>query len=246
MKKSPKIKNTNKELSLDISNTNMSLKTNKKSFDEMNDVNDINKFDYKNLTMENFNEDKLLKQEYNFISRGSSIITGKLIKHAISVLDRNLAKSKLKKYIEYDFIVNDIEKGVFEFSLVDVASNQYNFDFVELIYNRKIEDICDNLDTHNLNIDNQTLVKSILLGDLKPQTLAFLPPEHIHPMRYKDILNKIELREKTMNNLRTTDMYKCKKCGERKFKISTMQLRCADEPETKFLTCLVCYNTFTQ
>ena len=52
------------------------------------------------------------------------------------------------------------------------------------------------------------------------------------------------MREDKENNIATTDTYKCKKCGERKSKITQLQIRCADEPVSTFITCVVCYNTF--
>ena len=57
---------------------------------------------------------------------------------------------------------------------------------------------------------------------------------------------KIKFREDTENNMATTDLYKCYKCGERKATSYQMQVRSADEPMTIFVTCLVCYNTFTK
>jgi DNA-directed RNA polymerase subunit M/transcription elongation factor TFIIS len=66
----------------------------------------------------------------------------------------------------------------------------------------------------------------------------------MHPKRWAEILNIRKYREDKENNIATTDLYKCRKCGERKAKISQMQIRCADEPTSTFVTCLVCYNTF--
>ena len=43
-----------------------------------------------------------------------------------------------------------------------------------------------------------------------------------------------------------TDLYKCYKCKERKCKVIQLQTRSADEPMTNFITCLVCFNTFTK
>lgn len=202
--------------------------------------------EYEDMTMHNFSYDREYIKSFNFVTVGSSSISVKLINYALKHLDRKNAIEELMKYVKYEFIADEIEKSIFEFALVNVTVNNFSHNFVEYIYNDKLYDLCCNLDQNNTRIDNKTLLSSILEMRIKPSIVAFLPPEQLHPKRFIDILNKMELREKTMSTLQTTDLYRCKKCGERKFKISTMQTRCADEPETKFLTCLVCYNTFTK
>jgi transcription elongation factor S-II len=46
-------------------------------------------------------------------------------------------------------------------------------------------------------------------------------------------------------NMATTDMYQCRKCKERKCKVSSFQTRSADEPATVFICCVICKNTWT-
>jgi len=202
--------------------------------------------EYDEMTIDNYSHDKIYIKGFNFMTIGSADIKASYIKHALENIDRQKAIEELIKYIKYEHFAMDIEKGIFEFALVKSTTDGFPKKYVEMIYRDKLINICDNLDLTNDRIQNKTLLPSIYDRSIQPVTLAFLLPEQLHPMAHKDILDKINLREKTLNNLQTTDLYKCKKCGERKFKISTMQTRCADEPETKFLTCLVCYYTFTQ
>jgi DNA-directed RNA polymerase subunit M/transcription elongation factor TFIIS len=202
--------------------------------------------EYKNMTIDNYSHEKEYIKDFGFITMGSSNIKMNLIKYALENINREESRKMINKFVGYEYISEDIENSIFEFALVNVSINAYPKKYVEMIYNDKLNDICDNLDCTNTRIDNKTLLKSILEMRVRPAIIAFLPPEQLHPMRHKDILDKMNLREKTLNSLQTTDLYKCRKCGERRFKISTMQTRCADEPETKFLTCLVCYNTFTR
>uniref|UniRef100_A0A6C0EB08 TFIIS-type domain-containing protein n=1 Tax=viral metagenome TaxID=1070528 RepID=A0A6C0EB08_9ZZZZ len=198
------------------------------------------------FTIDTFSYEKEYKKKFNFMTSASSDIKVDFIKYAETNLDRKSAVLKLDKYCKRIDFSYELENGIFEFTLVHATNNEINKELIPLIYNDKLNDICDNLDPDNKRINNKTLLESLHEKKLKPSVIAFLPPEQLHPMRWKDILDKNNLRETTLKNVNTTDIYKCRKCGERKFKITTMQMRCADEPETKILTCLVCYNVFTK
>jgi transcription elongation factor S-II len=137
-----------------------------------------------------------------------------------------------------------IEKGIFEFSLLHVYMNSLNWPFITAVYNDKLFDILVNLDTKNKHVNNKNLKINILDGKIKPEFVAFMSPEQLHPKRWSELILKIKNREDKENNMATTDLYKCKKCKERKCKVTQLQTRSSDEPVTTFVTCLVCYNTF--
>lgn len=201
--------------------------------------------DIKNMKIEFFNPEKEYLRKYYFVTDNSRDIKLKLILEAEKTIDREKAIKELSKYVP-NFLAKQIEKGLFEFSLITVTFNNYQDYFVKSIYEDKLYDLCVNLDKNNEYVNNQTLIETIQKGKLHPFFISFLSPEQLHPKRWIEVLNKQRLREETINTIATTDIYKCYKCGERKCKISEMQIRSADEPSTKFITCLVCYNTFTK
>jgi DNA-directed RNA polymerase subunit M/transcription elongation factor TFIIS len=195
---------------------------------------DINKFNY----------EKEYIDKFNFMTKISKDLKFSLIKTAEEIINREDAKIYLIKYIDERFIVELIEKGIFEFSLITIMINKYQNNFVELVYNDKLHDICRNLDVNNLRINNKTLLPSVLKGEINPYYLAFMRPEQLHPKRWADILDRNKINEDTENNLSATDLYTCYKCGGKRCRVSELQTRCADEPSTKFITCLICHNTF--
>lgn len=180
---------------------------------------------------------------FDFITKNSADIQYKLLQVADQIIDRKKALGEIQKYIDY---VNayEIEKGIFEFALVNVMINRLPYDFVASIYNDKIYDICCNLDTNNKYVDNQTLLPNILNNTLNPYFVPFLSPEQIHPQRWMSLVLKKQIKDEALNNFQTTDMYQCSKCHSRKFKIMEIQLRCADESSSYVFTCMVCYHTF--
>ncbi len=181
--------------------------------------------------------------KYKFITENSKDLDKKFINFAKKNLDR------AKFILELSDILNNIqkaialEKGIFEFSLIHTFMNNLQEKFVISVYLDKIDDIKNNING-NEKINNETLKNAILSGEIRPELVAFLSPQQMHPKRWAEILNIRKYREDKENNIATTDLYKCRKCGERKAKISQMQIRCADEPTSTFVTCLVCYNTF--
>ncbi len=181
--------------------------------------------------------------KYKFITENSKDLDKKFINFAKKNLDR------AKFILELSDILNNIqkaialEKGIFEFSLIHTFMNNLQEKFVISVYLDKIDDIKNNING-NEKINNETLKNAILSDEIRPELVAFLSPQQMHPKRWAEILNIRKYREDKENNIATTDLYKCRKCGERKAKISQMQIRCADEPTSTFVTCLVCYNTF--
>lgn len=117
---------------------------------------------------------------------------------------------------------------------------------VDSIYNQKIRSIVNNLNEKNKRINNKTLRKSILNGKIDPYFVAFLSPSQLHPVAWAKELDKENKNNEAKNNIKTTDLYKCYKCGNRKCTTLQRQTRSADEPMTIFITCIVCHNTWTQ
>ncbi len=181
--------------------------------------------------------------KYNFITENSKDLDKKFIIFAEKSIDRP------KYIIEFSNILNDIkkaislEKGIFEFSLIHTFMNNLQQKFVVSVYLDKFDEIKNNINGND-KINNQTLKQSILHGEIRPELVSFLSPQQMHPKRWAEVMSIKKYREDKENNIATTDLYKCRKCGERKSKVSQMQIRCADEPTSTFVTCLVCYNTF--
>ena len=182
-------------------------------------------------------------KKYNFITENSRDLDIKFVIFAEKNLDR------ATHVLEFSDILCDIkkaialEKGIFEFALIHTFLNNFQQKFVISVYLDKVLEIKNNLNG-NVKIDNQTLKPAIINGEIRPELVSFLSPQQMHPKRWADILSIKKYREDKENNIATTDLYKCRKCGERKAKISQLQIRSADEPTSTFVTCLVCYNTF--
>lgn len=199
------------------------------------------------LHKDGFNSHKAYMDIFRFKFQASVSVKEELLKYAINIIFpiRRHFINELTKYIPL-YLAYDLENGILEYSLITVTNDKLMNDFVLNIYSDKFSDICKNLDINNKNINNKTLLPNLLGGHIKPSLVAFMRPEQLHPVRWKNELDKYNVKQNIYKDIKVTDIYKCFKCGERKCKSTQMQTRSADEPMTIFITCLVCYNTFTK
>lgn len=202
----------------------------------------IEQYNILDYNPDNFNIHKINKniiESYKFRTDNSKDISIKLLKCAEKIHRYNTIIQLLNILLDFNK-ASELEKGIFEFSLLHVVTNNLEHKMVHSIYHDKVYDITFNLTDKT----NKTLKKSIINGILAPFAVAFLSPQQLNPERWTDILNKKKFMEDKENNMAVTDRYKCVKCGEKKSKVTELQIRSADEPTSLFVTCLVCYNTF--
>lgn len=181
---------------------------------------------------------------YNFKTKNSADIKYGLLKTAESVIDRKKGHDELMKYVPLEPFADQIEKGLFEFSLIFVIMNKLQDHFVNNVYLDKLYDLCSNIDIDNVNLENNSLLPKLMDGTLMPYLLSFYPYDVLYPERWAELHLKREIRNEVLNNFQTSDLYKCSRCGERKFKITEVQLRSADESSSQIIMCLVCNKTF--
>ena len=183
---------------------------------------------------------------FNFRTNTATNIRLEILKYAVNNLTKSDSFLKLCQYVRPDIALEIID-GVVERTLLLVNENpQPEFImFMENIYNDKITNICCNLDVNNKSVDNQTLINSVNSRNIEPHLVAFMTPQQLHPKRWLFEIEKKKILEDTSNSKKVTDIYTCRKCKNKKCTTVQMQTRGSDEPMTIFVTCLVCYNTFT-
>lgn len=180
----------------------------------------------------------IIKSE--FINDDSKKIDISYIKFLYFNVNRNESICKFYTILENMDKSKNIESGVFEFTLIYASSNNSIMELLPAIYYDKINELVNNLEKDNY-LMNKTL-KNALNFNIDPRTLAFLRPQDIHPERWGTIIKKNVLRDEKKNNMATNDLYECEKCGKNKCTVVELQIRSADEPTTKIITCRECYH----
>ncbi|VBB17995.1 transcription elongation factor TFIIS [Yasminevirus sp. GU-2018] len=192
-----------------------------------------------------FDQVEELVKMFKFRTSASSSIRADVMHYAVHNINKREGIFALAANVPFE-IADKIHNGILEFTLIKISTEPADvIDFIPNIYRDKVRDICANLDPTNKRINNQTLRRSLLDGDVDPHFVAFMTPQQIHPARWAKEMERRQNIEDAGSIKKVTDIYKCRKCGDRKSTTTQMQTRSADEPMTIFVTCLTCYNTFT-
>lgn len=109
-------------------------------------------------------------------------------------------------------------------------------------YSTVVRRLLGNMDPTSY-VKNAGFLPKLLNGDLTFETLLSMNIMDYAPHLYTDLHDRQLLREKQQlegNKAMATDMFKCNRCHKRECTYYELQTRSADEPMTKFITCLNC------
>lgn len=192
--------------------------------------------------------DKERIKNYNFLTKNANDISLEILTDVEKNLDRKYAINEFNKYLDNMLIATEIERGLFENTLIEISQKNMKINVFYPRYYFETYNICNNLDQENKSVNNQTLRPMILRGEIQPRYVAFMSPQQMHPMRYTEYYKKKERENETINNNRVYKDYenRCEKCNGFEFSSYSQQIRSPDEPETKFITCIDCKHTIIQ
>uniref|UniRef100_A0A6C0ACE0 TFIIS-type domain-containing protein n=1 Tax=viral metagenome TaxID=1070528 RepID=A0A6C0ACE0_9ZZZZ len=194
---------------------------------------------YDNL-IESYMEDI---EDTDFKSKYSYQIKSEQAKRLDKEVSRGVSILKLNNFIQDHNKSLKIEESIFEYSLIYSRNNSLAEDLICAVYEDKLQDIINNLNPKS-SIKNNYLLEAIKTEKVEASKIGFMTPSELFPKTWEKIIQKREYQKNKAENLASTDLYKCYKCGERKCKVTQMQTRSADEPMTTFVNCLVCGFTF--
>lgn len=175
----------------------------------------------------------------DFVTEQSKDITYSMVVSVQKMVSRQEKILELNEQIQDFLMSKEVEEGIFEYSLIYIISNNFAKTQFKRVYDYKVNDIIKNIQK------NPDLISELKTNIKKPRFIAFMTPSQLCPKMWEDLLEKKHLKEEKENNLPTTDIYKCRKCDQRKCTVSFLQTRSIDEPMTIFVRCCNCYNTWT-
>ena len=144
----------------------------------------------------------------------------------------------ISNIIDDKSLVDIIENSIYNFTINYTSENNLD-DIINEIYLDKQDEILCNLNPEH-EIKNEYLLNAIINKTIDANNIAFLTPQKMYPLKWKKIIDRHNLIQDKKNNMATTNIFLCKKCGKRKCSVYQLQTRSADEPMTTFVTCLVC------
>jgi transcription elongation factor S-II len=145
---------------------------------------------------------------------------------------REFWKKQFTSILSDVVIADNIEEAIY---------NIYTFKLDENEYEQKARQLALNLNQTSY-VKNTYLYPKVLNGEITPKQLVHLTPQELFPSKWEHtILENKELLKKQVEGSKaraTTDMFVCPKCKKRETTYYEQQTRGADEPMTKFITCV--------
>ena len=156
-------------------------------------------------------------------------------------LFRSNIKQKLNEILEDEKISNNMEKGIFNYSLKEAERHKIvkkwdNKHFVQIYVDR--------LRSLVLNLKSEIL-EHIKDGSIKPHIVAFMTHQELAPEKWAKLIeakSKRDLNKFETNIAAATDTFTCRKCKGNQCTYYQMQTRSADEPMTCYISCCICGN----
>jgi transcription elongation factor S-II len=157
----------------------------------------------------------------------------------------------IKTHLGAQFKVKDqqrLEHVIMEAALHDATAKfvikHFDNTLFRVCYMNACRRLLSNLDPQSY-VKNSHLLPRLCNGDLDISHLATMTSMDYAPALYTQLHERQLLREQRQlegNKAMATDQFKCGRCGKRETTFYELQTRSADEPMTKFITCLNCNN----
>jgi DNA-directed RNA polymerase subunit M/transcription elongation factor TFIIS len=166
---------------------------------------------------------------------------------------KNIYKdNKIKFRLTNKFFIdvsNDIEKGIYNFTIDKCGGEYNNLRQFKRIYMNKIISLYLNLNPKSY-INNKSLISRIFSNEIKNEDLAFMTPQEIYPEHWKEIIDKQTNIDKYIYTRKygaISSTEHCRKCNvPNTVTYYSLQTRSLDEPSTTFFICTnpKCKNTW--
>jgi transcription elongation factor S-II len=176
---------------------------------------------------------------------------------------KDCAESKYRKHIlecivkQLGSVFKNQDHIKLETTILQIAMNDANEKYVNKNFDNNLFQICymsaarrllSNLEPTGY-VKNQHLLPRILQGHLSIDHLAEMSVTEYAPGLYAPLREQMDLREQHLlegNRAMATDLFKCGRCQKRECTYYELQTRSADEPMTKFITCVNCGSHWKQ
>jgi DNA-directed RNA polymerase subunit M/transcription elongation factor TFIIS len=155
------------------------------------------------------------------------------------IYKQNKIKTRLTNKL-FTNIANDIEKGIYDFTIEKCGGEYNNLRQFKRIYMNKIISIYLNLNPTS-HIGNKNLITRLFGKDIEYNKLAFMTPEEIYPEHWQEIIDKQKNIDKyiyTRKYVPISSTEHCRKCNvPNTVTYYSLQTRSLDEPSTTFFIC---------
>lgn len=175
------------------------------------------------------------QKPYNVYRRAKIILFSScLLEHEkYATLTRENKNNLLKK----------IEKACCQYCIM--KANEYNIptkwnnDLFKELYHSVCAKISSNI-TQLGTVKNKYLTGAILDGSIDIDKLPGMTSQELYPDKYKELLIKLEESKKVARTIKTSSMYKCRRCHKNECTEENRYNRSLDEGVNLTITCMSC------
>lgn len=159
------------------------------------------------------------------------------------IFETTFGDSKLARLLEKEIFEYVLEQAINKF-----VPRNWKSKIFQGLYSQSIQRIFWNLHPDS-PIYNQSLIRRILEKEFPITQIVHMTSYDLCPEKWRSMADKQLLREQKIlegDKSRSTDQFKCHRCGKRECSFYELQTRSADEPMTQFITCLNCGKRWRQ
>jgi transcription elongation factor S-II len=151
--------------------------------------------------------------------------------------------AKFMNLDEDNYIILNMEKGVFNSAIEFCKNNGYNLKWSDHNFTRNYSVNARRLLANISYTTNAPVLREkIKDGVIESYKLVKMSREELNPEVWKDLKEKTLNRAIVKQEVQEDGMFKCNKCKSMKTVYYQMQTRSADEPMTTYVTCTNCGN----
>ena len=132
----------------------------------------------------------------------------------------------------------ELEIAIYKFEENYISNNRLPIKLKNSIGLEKYLNIKYNL------INSPTLLNKIRSNEIEIKVLPWLDPYQLDSTYWQSHIDKRDKNRETIEKMATTNIFKCRKCGEMKCTTYQLQTASIDEPMTTFIHCKVCGNSW--
>lgn len=155
-------------------------------------------------------------------------------------------KHALNTIIDDDFITTNVERGIYNYTIWKSKTrciwSSWENNLFKDIYVSKVLQILSNISPSTYT-NSPSILNRLKNREFLPHMIAFMKCTELSPENWEVIISEKKKIDDMMCEIdfgQATTQFRCGKCRNNKTTYYTMQTRSADEPETIFITCLVC------
>ena len=171
--------------------------------------------------------------DYNDLRRGYLILIASLIHEYLIDGDIN----------DHEEMIIALEKSCYNHALevadYELLTPDFSIPAFEQLYRTKVIRITKNLDI-NSEVGDDHLAMCLLNGEIDPAQVSTMENKDLSPLHNAALIETLNTRMNQKVTVKTSSLYRCRKCGGRETTVRSAQMRSLDESETLCLCCRFC------